>query len=91
MEINFISWLSLALVPISNVVTWLVTRQKRKNEQQRDNNDTLVSMQATIDRLVSANEKLYKTVMELWRENLQLQNEVQKLQIMILEKGGTKK
>lgn len=91
MEINFISWLSLALVPISNVVTWLVTRQKRKNEQQRDNNDTLVSMQATIDRLVSANEKLYKTVMELWRENLQLQNEVQKLQIMILEKGGTTK
>lgn len=91
MEINIISWLSLALVPISNVVTWLVTRQKRKNEQQRDNNDTLVSMQATIDRLVSANEKLYKTVMELWRENLQLQNEVQKLQIMILEKGGTKK
>lgn len=91
MEINFISWLSLALVPMSNVVTWLVTRQKRKNEQQRDNNDTLVSMQATIDRLVSANEKLYKTVMELWRENLQLQNEVQKLQIMILEKGGTKK
>lgn len=91
MEINIISWLSLALVPISNVVTWLVTRQKRKNEQQRDNNDTLVSMQATIDRLVSANEKLYKTVMELWRENLQLQNEVQKLQIMILEKGGTTK
>lgn len=91
MEINIISWLSLALVPISNVVTWLITRQKRKNEQQRDNNDTLVSMQATIDRLVSANEKLYKTVMELWRENLQLQNEVQKLQIMILEKGGTKK
>lgn len=49
---------SIALTPITSVVTWVVARRAR-------NNDMLVKMQKTIDLLVEKNKELYEEVVRL--------------------------
>ena len=55
---DYIAILSIALTPISSIVTWIVARRAR-------NNDMLVQMQKTIDLLVEKNKQLYEEVVRL--------------------------
>lgn len=55
---EYITIISIALTPISSIVTWVVARRAR-------NNDMLQKMQATIDLLVEKNKELYEEVVRL--------------------------
>lgn len=55
---DYITIISIALTPISSIVTWIVARRAR-------NNDMLVQMQKTIDLLVEKNKELYEEVVRL--------------------------
>lgn len=55
---DYITIISIALTPISSIVTWIVARRAR-------NNDMLVKMQQTIDLLVEKNKELYEEVVRL--------------------------
>lgn len=55
---EYITIISIALTPISSIVTWIVARRAR-------NNDMLVQMQKTIDLLVEKNKELYEEVVRL--------------------------
>lgn len=55
---DYIAIISIALTPISSIVTWIVARRAR-------NNDMLVQMQKTIDLLVEKNKELYEEVVRL--------------------------
>lgn len=55
---ELISIISLAIAPLTSVVTWVVARRAR-------NNDMLVKMQETIDLLVEKNKELYEEVLRL--------------------------
>ena len=51
------TWTSLLLVPISNFITWMATKKKRRN-------DTMQSLQETIEMFASSNEKLSEQVIQ---------------------------
>lgn len=55
---DYIAIASIALTPISSIVTWIVARRAR-------NNDMLLKMQKTIDMLVTKNQELYNEVVLL--------------------------
>lgn len=55
---ELISIISLAIAPLTSVLTWVVARRAR-------NNDMLVKMQETIDLLVEKNKELYEEVLRL--------------------------
>lgn len=55
---ELISIISLAIAPLTSVLTWVVARRAR-------NNDMLVKMQDTIDLLVEKNKELYEEVLRL--------------------------
>lgn len=55
---DYITIISIALTPISSIVTWIVARRAR-------NNNMLVQMQKTIDLLVEKNKELYEEVVRL--------------------------
>lgn len=55
---DYITIISIALTPISSIVTWVVARRAR-------NNDMLQKMQKTIDLLVEKNRELYEEVVRL--------------------------
>lgn len=55
---DYIAIISIALTPISSIVTWIVARRAR-------NNDMLQKMQQTIDLLVEKNKELYEEVIRL--------------------------
>lgn len=50
-------WASWALVPVSNIITWIATKSKRRNE-------TMQSLQETIELFAKSNEDLSKQVIE---------------------------
>jgi uncharacterized coiled-coil DUF342 family protein len=51
LSIDTIELLQWGLVPVSSVITWLVSTRKRRN-------DTLASIQQTVDLLVNKNHEL---------------------------------
>lgn len=55
---EIISLISLAIAPLTSVITWVVARRAR-------NNDMLTKMQQTIDLLVEKNKELYEEVLRL--------------------------
>ncbi len=58
---NILHYLELLLLPITNVVTWAATRNKRRN-------DAIVEMQKTIDMLVQKNGTMYQELVEARKE-----------------------
>lgn len=58
---ELISIISIAIAPLTSVITWVVARRAR-------NNDMLVKMQETIDLLVEKNKELYEEVLRLRNE-----------------------
>ena len=68
LDINFelLQWM---LVPVTSVVTWLVSTRKRRN-------DTLASIQTTVDLLVNKNHEL---VEKLTEANIQIAEQSQRL------------
>ena len=58
---ELISIISLAIAPLTSVITWVVARRAR-------NNNMLVQMQQTIDLLVEKNKELYEEVLRLRNE-----------------------
>lgn len=58
---ELISIISIAIAPLTSVLTWVVARRAR-------NNDMLVKMQETIDLLVAKNKCLYEEVVSLRAE-----------------------
>lgn len=63
------TWVSLALVPITNIITWIATKTKRRNE-------TMQSLQETIDLFAKSNEKLSEQVIEQNQTIAQLTSEI---------------
>lgn len=53
--------LELLLVPITSVVTWLATRNKRRN-------DAIGELQTTIDMLVQKNGSIYQDLINTRKE-----------------------
>ncbi|MBR3711110.1 MAG: hypothetical protein IKM99_09155 [Bacteroidales bacterium] len=53
--------LELLLVPITSVVTWLATRNKRRN-------DAIGELQTTIDMLVKKNGSIYQDLINTRKE-----------------------
>ena len=53
--------LELLLVPITSIVTWLATRNKRRN-------DAIADMQSTIDMLVQKNSTIYQELINTRKE-----------------------
>lgn len=51
------TWISLLLVPITGVISWLAGKRQR-------NNSTLHQLQETIDMLVKKNSELYAKITE---------------------------
>lgn len=77
--------LQWALVPITGVASWFVSRRVREN-------DTLNELQKTIDLLVDKNNELIKEITELRMENAELkagQAEL-KAQVELLQKNKGK-
>lgn len=58
-------WISLFLVPVTGIVSWLAARRTR-------NNSTLQQLQQTIDMLVKKNAELYEQLVEVRNENAEL-------------------
>jgi hypothetical protein len=56
--VDWINLISLLLVPVTGVVTWLFSKPKRKSE-------AVEGMQVTIDLLFSKNQELYGKIIEL--------------------------
>lgn len=78
--IDYIAWASLALAPITGIITWIAGRKQREQEFRANESDTLAKMQSTIDLLVSQNKALYEEILELRRQvaNLTLELDIQK-------------
>lgn len=78
--IDYIAWASLALAPITGIITWIAGRKQREQEFRATESDTLAKMQSTIDLLVSQNKSLYEEILELRRQvaNLTLELDIQK-------------
>lgn len=55
---DYVTIISIAVTPISSIITWVVARRAR-------NNDMLQKMQSTIDMLVEKNQELYNEVILL--------------------------
>lgn len=55
---DYVTIISIAITPISSIITWVVARRAR-------NNDMLQKMQSTIDMLVAKNQELYNEVVLL--------------------------
>ncbi len=66
---NAYEWITTALVPITNIVTWFAARRKRRN-------DAITQMQATIDMLVLKNNELVEEVTKLRIENVELKSKI---------------
>ena len=56
-DMDIFNWVTLAIVPISSLITWIAARRVR-------NNNTLQDLQQTIDMLVDKNAELYQKVVE---------------------------
>ena len=69
---NLITILGYVLIPISNLVTWIVSRKKQRN-------DFLKDMQASIDLLASENKKLMSEIVGLRKENILLKTKLEEL------------
>ena len=74
---------TLALSPITGVVTWIVSRRVR-------NNNTLNDLQKTIDTLVDKNNELIKEITELRQENAELKAGQAELKMQIESLKKTK-
>ena len=61
-------WITTFLLPVSNIVTWLASSRVRRNE-------TIKSMQTTIDMLVEKNRQLYEDIATLRKEKDALRDE----------------
>lgn len=61
-------WITTLLLPVSNIVTWLASTRVRRNE-------TIKSMQTTIDMLVEKNSQLYDDIARLRQENDMLRDQ----------------
>jgi hypothetical protein len=55
---DWINLISILLVPVTGIVTWLFSKPKRKSE-------AVEAMQATIDLLFAKNQELYGRVIDL--------------------------
>lgn len=64
--------LELLLVPITSVVTWLATRNKRRN-------DAIVELQSTVDMLVQKNGTIYQELIDTRRELSEARTEIDTL------------
>lgn len=64
--------LELLLVPITSIVTWLATRNKRRN-------DAIADLQATIDMLVQKNNTVYKELIDTRSELSEARSEINTL------------
>lgn len=61
-------WITTFLGPFCGLVGWIAGRRLRRNE-------TIRSLQTTIDLLVQKNKELYDELMELRKENDALKDE----------------
>lgn len=64
--------LELLLVPITSVVTWLATRNKRRN-------DAIGELQTTIDMLVQKNGSIYQELIDTRKELSEARSEINTL------------
>lgn len=71
---------SLALAPITGVVTWIAASTRRRN-------DSITMLQQTIDNLVLKNQDLYNEIFRLRSRVNELECENKKIKL-ILEQGG---
>lgn len=69
------SWFSLALVPLTSVITWWAARHKRNAEQAQLDNDTVNDLRKTVDDCVEQNKRLYDQIFELRVDYSQVKNE----------------
>lgn len=77
--------LELLLVPITSVVTWLATRNKRRN-------DAIVELQATVDMLVQKNGSIYQELIDTRKELIDTRKELAeaRVKIAVLESNQEK-
>jgi len=68
MEMDWLAVIGYIIAPITGIVTWIFSHQKRKN-------DTVVEMQQIIDTMLAKNTELYNYILQLHSENIQLLNE----------------
>ena len=69
------NWFSLALVPLTSIVTWWAARRKRNAEQAQLDNDTVNDLRKTVDDCVEQNKRLYDQIFELRVDYSQVKNE----------------
>ena len=63
---NLYNYIELLLVPITSLVTWLATRNKRRN-------DGIQALQQTVNMLAEDNKRLYGELTENKRRIAQLE------------------
>lgn len=61
-------WITTFMVPVTGVISWLAGARMRRNE-------SLKSLQTTIDLLVEKNKELYEEILRLRQENDTLRDE----------------
>lgn len=83
MENNLYTWASLVLAPVTGIVTWMVSRQKRQNETLRDDAATHESLLATISTLAEENQKLHNQIIKLLEANTELQKRINQMEIQL--------
>ena len=69
------NWFSLALVPLTSIVTWWAARRKRNAEQAQLDNVTVNDLRKTVDDCVEQNKRLYDQIFELRVDYSQVKNE----------------
>lgn len=79
---NIYNWIELLLVPITSLVTWLLSARSRRNT-------AIGELQETINLLAEKNNDLYEEVVKLRAENATFRAliEKQNAEIEIIKKG----
>lgn len=67
---NLFNWIELLLVPITSLVTWLLSSRSRRNA-------AIGELQETINLLAQKNNDLYEEVVKLRSENSRLRAEME--------------
>lgn len=88
----FSQWWNLLLIPVTSVITWFVSRSKRKAEDVNYLNDAINKLQETCSRLVEENAELINKVTRLNIELAESKKEItilqSKIEIMIRNGGA---
>lgn len=64
-------WITTFMVPVTGVISWLAGARMRRNE-------SLKTLQTTIDLLVQKNKELYDEILRLRQENDMLRDDAVK-------------